>query len=65
LSGYKSRSKHANRKTPVSSPLKKAWEEKRGQNEMTDEELEREQLKLLGAGGSDVDLEEGDVEATR
>lgn len=32
---------------------------------MTDEELEREQRKLLGVGDSDVDLEEGDAEATR
>jgi hypothetical protein len=32
---------------------------------MTDEELEREQLKLLGLGDSAVDLEEGDDAATR
>jgi hypothetical protein len=64
LSGYKSRSKHANRKTTVSSSLKKAWEEKRGQKEMTDAELEREQLKLLGVRHFAVDLEEG-ATATR
>ncbi|GAB7323659.1 hypothetical protein MBLNU13_g07138t2 [Cladosporium sp. NU13] len=53
LSGAKSRSKLGNRKANVSTPLKAAFEEKRRQSGMTDEELQREQLRLLSVGRED------------
>lgn len=53
LSRNKSRSKVAGRGWNVSTPLKAAFEEKRRQSGMTDAELEREQLRLLGVGRED------------
>jgi len=50
LSGAKSRSKLGNRKANFTTPLKAAFEEKRRQSGLTDAELEREQLRLLGVG---------------